>query len=133
MQGERMRRVNEGVREVVSSALTTRARDERLGFVTITGVETSPDLRHATVFVSVFGPESEREGSFEVLEDMRPALQREIATHLRMKNTPKLKFEYDDSVDRGMRVTQLLTNDTVLTTDRDSAPGPDQIKEDDDE
>lgn len=108
-----MRRVNEGVREVVSSALTSGDTDESLGFVTITGVETSPDLRHATVFVSVFGGEDERLKSLEVLEETRGELQTEIATHLRMKNTPVLKFEYDDSVDRSMRVNALLTNTEV--------------------
>ena len=106
-----MRRVNEGVREVVSSALTSGDTDESLGFVTITGVETSPDLRHATVFVSVFGDEDERARSLETLAEMRGELQKEIALHLRMKNTPVLKFEYDDSVDRSMRVNALLTNE----------------------
>ena len=79
--------------------------------VTITGVETSPDLRHATVFVSVFGGEEERASSLETLAEMRGELQHEIALHLRMKNTPVLKFEYDDSVDRSMRVNALLTNE----------------------
>ena len=106
-----MRRVNEGVREVVSSALTSGDTDESLGFVTITGVETSPDLRHATVFVSVFGDDAERTSSLETLAEMRGGLQSEIALHLRMKNTPVLRFEYDDSVDRSMRVNALLTNE----------------------
>jgi ribosome-binding factor A len=109
MTTDRMRRVNEAVREVVSSALTSGTlQDPRIGFVTVTGVETSPDLRHAVVFVSVFGGEKERADSLEALAESRADLQHEIALHLRMKNTPKLRFEYDDSVDRGMRITEIL-------------------------
>lgn len=109
MTTDRMRRVNEAVREVVSSALTSGIlQDPRIGFVTVTGVETSPDLRHAVVYVSVFGDETTREQSLEALAESRADLQHEIALHLRMKNTPKLRFSYDDSVDRGMRITELL-------------------------
>jgi ribosome-binding factor A len=106
-----MRKVDEAVREVISSALTSGISDPRLGFVTITGVDTSPDLRNAVVFVSVFGAEEERESSLEALEDLRPKLQEEIATHVRMKNTPKLRFVYDDSVDRSMRVSELINEE----------------------
>lgn len=126
MQGDRMRRVNEAVREVVSSGLTRGAGNSELGFVTVTGVETSPDLRHAVVFVSVFGDDQQRESSFATLEELRPDLQSEIATHLRMKNTPILRFEYDDSVDRGMRVTDLINQEAaalgraVADTEEDS-------------
>lgn len=110
-QGERMRRVDEGVREVVSSALTGPVRDKLGGFVTITEVRTSPDLRHATVFVSVFGDEKERESTLEALEELRIGLQGEIAAHLRMKNTPILKFEYDDSVERASHINEVLNEE----------------------
>lgn len=106
-----MRRVDEGVREVVSSALSGAARDQLAGFVTITDVQTSPDLRHATVFVSVFGSGRERSESLAVLEEMRIGLQTEIATHLRMKNTPILKFEYDDSVERASQINELINKE----------------------
>lgn len=111
MTTDRMRRVNEAVREVVSAALTSGTlQDPRIGFVTVTGVETSPDLRHAVVFVSVFGDQTERDDSLEALTESKSDLQQEIAVHLRMKNTPVLRFEYDDSVDRGMRITELLSD-----------------------
>ena len=100
------------VREVVSSALTSGDMDPRIGFVTITQVRTSPDLRHATIFVSLLGEQSKREESLEALDAARIGLQREIALHLRMKNTPKLKFEYDDTVDRSMRVTELINQES---------------------
>ncbi|MGH2906375.1 MAG: 30S ribosome-binding factor RbfA [Solirubrobacterales bacterium] len=112
MQGDRMRRVSEAVREVVSSALVSGDRDPRIGFVTITEVRTSPDLRHATVFVSMFGESDKRAESLEALDEARKDLQHEIALHLRMKNTPKLKFEYDDSVDRSMRVNELINQES---------------------
>lgn len=108
-----MRKVDEAVREVISSALTSGVSDPRLGFVTITGVDTSPDLRNAVVFVSVFGGEEDRTNSLAALEDLRPKLQEEIATHVRMKNTPKLRFEYDDSVDRSMRVSELINEEAA--------------------
>lgn len=111
---DRMRKVNEGVREVVSTALTSGDMDPRIGFVTITDVRTSPDLRHAVVYVSMFGDESKREESLEALDESRIELQREIALHLRMKNTPKLRFEYDDTVDRSMRVTELINKESLL-------------------
>jgi ribosome-binding factor A len=125
MQGDRMRRVNEGVREVVSSALTSGDMDSRIGFVTITQVRTSPDLRHATVFVSLLGEASQREESLAALDEARIGLQREIALHLRMKNTPKLKFEYDDTVDRSMRVTELINQEA-----RVFGEGPNEHAED---
>jgi ribosome-binding factor A len=109
-----MRKVNEGVREVVSTALTSGDMDPRIGFVTITDVRTSPDLRHAVIYVSMFGDESKREESLEALDEARIELQREIALHLRMKNTPKLKFEYDDTVDRSMRVNELINKEQQL-------------------
>ena len=61
MTGERMRRVNEAVREVLSARIATGLKDPRIGFVTVTAVETSPDLRHARVFVSVLGDDEERD------------------------------------------------------------------------
>lgn len=118
MQGERMRRVNEAVKEVVSSGLTRSADEFGLGFVTVTGVETSGDLRHAAVFISIFGDEQQRESSFEVLENLRPELQAEIASSLRMKNTPVLRFENDDSVDRGIRLTELINKEAELLGER---------------
>lgn len=106
-----MRKVDEGVREVVSSALTGDVRDRLGGFVTITDVKTSPDLRNAHVFVSVFGGERERESALTALEELRIGLQTEIATHLRMKHTPILKFEYDDSVERASHVNELINEE----------------------
>jgi ribosome-binding factor A len=104
---ERMRRVNEAVREVVSQGVGD-LKDPRIGFVTVTGVETSPDLRHARVFVSVLGSESKRKKTLAGLAAAHGLLQARLARDLRMKRTPQLAFEYDPTVERGVRMTQLI-------------------------
>ena len=104
---DRMRRVNAAVREVLSEAVG-ELQDPRIGFVTITGVKTSTDLRHAVVFVSVLGSERKREKTLEGLQAAHGPLQARIAAELRMKRTPQLTFEYDPSVERGVRMTQLI-------------------------
>ena len=108
MPSDRMRRVNEAVREVLSGRLAEGLKDPRIGFVTVTAVETSPDLRHARVFVSVLGDEADRDRTLAGLTSSHGLLQAEIARELRMKRTPTLEFVYDDSIDRGMRITELL-------------------------
>ena len=104
---DRMRRVNEAVREVISEAVG-ELKDPRLGFLTVTGVETSADLRHATVFVSVLGSERKREQTLAGLGAAHGVLQARVARELRMKRTPQLTFEYDPTVERGARMSQLI-------------------------
>src|ERR1051325_11222667 len=101
---DRMRRVNESVRQVLSEAVG-QLKDPRIGFVTVTGVETSQDLRHAKVFVSVLGAARKRMRTLAGLQAARPILQAQFAQELRMKRTPQLAFEYDPSVERGVRMT----------------------------
>ena len=105
--GDRIRRVNEAVREVVSETVG-ELKDPRIGFVTVTGVETSPDLRHARVFVSVLGSEVKRAKTLDGLAAAHGVLQARLARELRMKRTPQLTFEYDPTVERGVRMTQLI-------------------------
>ena len=105
---DRMRRVNEAVREVVSARLAEGLRDPRIGFVTVTSVETSTDLRQARVYVSVLGSDDERADTLAGLESAHGLLQQAVATELRMKHTPTLQFVFDESIDRGMRITELL-------------------------
>jgi len=102
-----MRRVNEAVREVISEAVG-ELKDPRVGFVTVTGVETSADLRQATVFVSVLGTERKREKTLAGLTAAHGVLQGRVARELRLKRTPQLTFEYDPTVERGVRMTQLI-------------------------
>jgi ribosome-binding factor A len=108
MAKDRIRRVNEAVREVLSQAITTELKDPRVGFVTVTAVETSPDLRRARVFVSVLGDEPQREESLAGLVSAHGYLQGRVATELRLKNTPQLDFVHDESADRVMRISELL-------------------------
>jgi ribosome-binding factor A len=108
MAQARMRRVDEAVRAVLSDAISKDLLDPRVGFVTVTAVKTSPDLRHAHVYVSVLGDDDERSASLDGLRSAHGFLQGRIAGELRLKHTPTLVFDYDDSVDRGMRISRLL-------------------------
>ena len=103
-----MRRVNESIKEILGEAITTELKDPRIGFVTVTDVDTSPDLRAARVYVSVLGTEEERERSLAGLRSSHGFLQGKIASAMRMKRTPTLTFEYDESVERGDRISRLL-------------------------
>jgi ribosome-binding factor A len=107
MTSERMRRVNEAVRQVLSEAVG-ELKDPRIGFVTVTGVETSTDLREARVFVSVLGSERKRDRTLEGLAAAHGVLQARLGRELRMKRTPQLAFEYDPTVERGVRMGQLI-------------------------
>lgn len=108
MTSDRIRRVNEAMREVLSAAITSELKDPRVGFVTVTAVETSPDLRHARVFVSVLGADPVRRRSLDGLRSAHGFLQRRVAGELRLKHTPTLDFLYDDTVDRSARIAELL-------------------------
>lgn len=102
-----MRRVNESVRQVLADAVP-ELKDPRIGLITVTGVETAPDLRHAKVYVSVLGSSRKRKASLLGLEAAHGVLQSRLARELRMKRTPQLTFEYDPTVERGVRMTQLI-------------------------
>ena len=103
----RMRRVNQTLKEVLSEGIG-ELKDPRIGFVTVTGVETAPDLSQARVFVSVLGSVRKRNASLAGLAAAHGVLQARIARELRLKRTPQLAFEYDPSVERGVRMTQLI-------------------------
>jgi ribosome-binding factor A len=103
-----MRRVDEAVREVLSDAISLKVKDPRIGFVTVTAVETAPDLRRARVYVSVLGDEGARKRSLQGLRSAHGILQRAVAGELRLKHTPTLEFVYDDTSERGMRIAELI-------------------------
>jgi ribosome-binding factor A len=108
MATPRMRRINEVLREVIGSAIATDLSDPRIGFVTVTSVETSPDLRTAKVYISVLGDEEAREATLTALRSSHGVLQSKIAAETRMKRTPTLSFHYDATVEQGMRISRLL-------------------------
>jgi ribosome-binding factor A len=103
-----MRRVNEVLREVIGAAISADLSDPRIGFVTVTSVETSPDLRTAKVYVSVLGDEEAREATLEGLRASSGVIQSRIAAETRLKRTPTLTFRYDETVERGIRISRLL-------------------------
>jgi ribosome-binding factor A len=104
---ERMRRVNEALKEVLSESIG-ELKDPRIGFVTVTGVAASPDLRHATVYVSVLGGARARESTLAGLQSSHGVLQARVNRELHLKRTPQLAFEYDPTVERGVRLSKLI-------------------------
>jgi len=108
MSAGRMRRVDEAVRAVLSDAIAKDLQDPRVGFVTVTAVKTSTDLRHARVYVSILGGEHAREQGLAGLRSAHGFLQSRLAAELTLKHTPTLAFEYDETTDRAMRITRLL-------------------------
>jgi ribosome-binding factor A len=104
---ERMRRVDEAMKQVLSEAIPT-LKDPRIGFVTVTTVETSRDLEHARVWVSVLGDERQRERSLEALSRAAGVLQARVNRQLKLRRTPHLEFVYDRAVEHGVRITQLI-------------------------
>jgi ribosome-binding factor A len=115
---ERMRRVNAALREVLSEGIG-ELKDPRIGFVTVTGVKTSPDLRQATVYVSVLGSEKKRRATIEGLQSSHGVLQSRVNSELRLKRTPQLTFEYDPTVERGVRLSRLIDELAPDEHDRD--------------
>jgi len=104
----RMRRVDEAVREVLSDAVLQDLKDPRIGFVTVTDVKTSADLRHARVYVSVLGTDPVRRRSLDGLKSAHGYLQRRVADELHLKHTPTLDFVYDDTADKAQRIDELI-------------------------
>ncbi len=102
-----MRKVNELIREVVADAVPG-LKDPRVGFVTITGAETSPDLRYAIVFYSAMGSDEEKRETAAGLQSAIPHLQREIGREVRLRNTPKLEFRIDPAIDEGLKINEML-------------------------
>ncbi len=109
--GSRMRRVDEAMREVLSDALTKDVKDPRVGFVTITDVKTSSDLRHARVYVSVLGEPDAVEASLDGLRSAHGFLQARINSELRLKRTPELRFEHDDTAERAVRLQAIISQE----------------------
>ncbi|NLE73292.1 MAG: 30S ribosome-binding factor RbfA [Actinobacteria bacterium] len=121
-----MMRVNEAVREVLSSAVASRLKDPRIGFVTITGVEVTSDLRHAKVYYSVLGSRFEKEETLNALRASGGFLRAEINRELNLKRSPELEFAYDESIDAGMRINMMIrAQERALGIDADVDELPD--------
>ena len=105
--GSRVRRVNESLREVIAGEVA-RLKDPGLGFITITGVSVSPDLRAARVYYSVLGDESEKESTQSALDRAAPRVQGVVGREVRLRYNPRLEFVFDESVEQGLRMERLL-------------------------
>jgi ribosome-binding factor A len=104
---ERMRRVNESLRKVLADGVE-RLGDPSVGFVTVTGVRATSDFSQAVVYVSVLGGEKRRTRSLAALERAHGVLQQRVARELRLRRTPQLIFQYDETVDRALRMSELI-------------------------
>ena len=124
-----MRRVNEAVRNVVADGVRD-LKDPRIGLVTVTGVKVTPDLREATVLVSVLGNDKARRATLEGLVSAHGVLQARINRELSLRRTPTLTFTYDDAVERGVRMTKLIDE---LAADLPEEPGSADGDRDEDE
>ncbi len=115
-------RVAEEFRQEISALIARGLKDPRItGFVTVTGAKMSPDLKEATVYVSIHASGAERERTLEGLRAAATFLQREVARAIGLRYTPHLKFVYDESVERGDRIDRLLREARALDAESASA------------
>lgn len=108
MRSNRMKRVDDQVRQVVAEALLTKVADPRIGMVSVIRVQVSPEFDTARVWVTVLGDAEERERTMLGLRSAAPFLQSEIARAMRVRRVPKLRFLYDESLDRAFRIDEAL-------------------------
>ena len=126
MRSHRLKRTDDLLRRIISEAILTKVQDPRVGLVTVTGVEVSREYDTAKVWVSVYGDEKAREDSLAGLRSAAPFLQSEIAHEIRMRRIPRLRFLYDGSLDRGMRIEE-----TLKEIERSpSEASPDEVRND---
>ena len=118
---QRTDRVDELLRQEIGAIVTRDVADPRIGFATITRVETTPDLRHAKVWVSVIGQPAERTATIAALGRAMPFVRHELGKSLRIKRIPDLHVHLDDTAERGTRVLQLLSE-----LEAGAIPPPDQ-------
>lgn len=131
--GHRLLRINESIKEVLSSVITAEGlKDPRVGFVTVTGVETSSDLRHAKVYVSVLGKQAERDACMQALEHSRGYLQARLNAVSHMKRTPQLEFHYDATLDNALHIEEVMRREAaVLGAEPREIPVPGAVVRDD--
>lgn len=121
MPSQRQRRIDELLRETISELLAREIVDPRIGFATVTDVETTPDLGHARVWVSVIGEPAERAATIAALERAMVFVRRELGHRLHLKRIPELQVRLDESVERGTRVLRLLAD---IEAGREPTPLP---------
>lgn len=123
MRPTRKKRIDDLVREILGDILLTRASDPRLGLVTVTRVEISPELDVAKVFVSVLGEPEKRKEALQALRKAGPFLRTELAKEVRLRRTPELRFQVDESVERGFHMDSVLREIAAERAQRESNGG----------
>jgi ribosome-binding factor A len=108
MRFKRAEKVGDQIREVISEILLQELKDPRIGFVTITKVAVSDDLRAARVYYSVFGDAQQKEASYQGLESATGYIKRELGRRMRLKYMPEITFLFDDSLEYGEHIEELL-------------------------
>lgn len=109
----RIERLNHLIQEEISELLQRQVKDPRLGgFVTVTGVSVSSDLRHAKIFISIMGSEEEKVEAMEALTNASGFLRKELGTRLRLRYNPELSFHRDDSIEHGSHILELISRVT---------------------
>ncbi|HET7726930.1 MAG TPA: 30S ribosome-binding factor RbfA [Candidatus Limnocylindrales bacterium] len=120
---QRTDRIDELLQQEIGALLAKEIADPRIGFVTITDIETSPDLRHARVWVSVIGQPGERDEAIRALQQSMGYVRHELGRRLRLKRIPELHVRLDDSAERGTRVLKLIDElEAGATPDVDATP-----------
>ncbi|HKL75734.1 MAG TPA: 30S ribosome-binding factor RbfA [Halanaerobiales bacterium] len=121
MSGQRERKVAEFLKEEVSQIIRREVKDPRIGFVSITDVEVSGDLRHAKVFVSVYGDETEKEETMAGLEKATGFIRKLVGERITTYHTPKIIFRYDDSIEHGVYISNLIKEVREEDTDNNNS------------
>ncbi|AOM83141.1 30S ribosome-binding factor RbfA [Salisediminibacterium beveridgei] len=106
----RANRVGEQIKKELTDIIQRGIKDPRIGFVTVTAVDVTGDLQQATAFVTVYGDEEERSKSLDALEKAKGFIRSEIGQRIKLRKTPELQFKFDESIDRGNRIDELLRN-----------------------
>ncbi|MHB8927765.1 MAG: 30S ribosome-binding factor RbfA [Bacillota bacterium] len=108
MSQTRIERLNAAFQEEISDILRSETKDPRVGFVSVTRVDLTQDMRQARVYVSVLGPEEDREASLEGLKSAAGFIRSEVARRIRLRYAPEILFRLDDSIVHGVRIMELL-------------------------
>jgi ribosome-binding factor A len=110
MKNKRAIRVGELLREEISHIILREMKDPRIGFVSVTDVEVSGDLRHAKVFISVYGTETEKEETMQGLQKARGYVRKLVGDRIKIHHTPELLFRYDDSIENGVHISEIIND-----------------------
>lgn len=101
-------RVASLIKEEVGMFLTREYRDPAFGFITVTDVQMTPDLRIAKIFVSIFGDEKKKVATFAMLEEQKPHIRSFVGSNIRLKFTPSIQLYLDDTLERVDKINQLI-------------------------